>query len=76
MENVIQQAQLPSKQLYLEDIHVGQRFTSGTYMIEEAAIKEFAAQFDPQPFHPVQTEWLVRNEALPAERGDCDRFSA
>src|ERR1700747_92777 len=55
MENVIPQAQVPSKQLYLEDIHVGQRFTSGTYLIEAAAIKEFAAQFDPQPFHLDET---------------------
>ena len=37
--------------LYLEDLHVGQRFTSGTYVMEEHLIKEFAAQFDPQPFH-------------------------
>jgi acyl dehydratase len=37
--------------LYLDDLHVGQRFTSGTYAIDEAQIKAFAAQFDPQPFH-------------------------
>src|SRR5579862_2096244 len=37
--------------LYLEDLHVGQRFTSGTYVMEEHRIKEFAAEFDPQPFH-------------------------
>lgn len=37
--------------LYLEDLRVGQRFTSQTYAIEEARIKEFAAEFDPQPFH-------------------------
>ena len=39
------------EQLYLEDLRVGQRFTSGTYVMEEARIKEFAAEFDPQPFH-------------------------
>src|SRR5947209_6703372 len=39
------------QQLYLDDLHVGQRFTSGTYLMEEARIKEFAAEFDPQPFH-------------------------
>ena len=39
------------QQLYLEDLHVGQRFTSGSYLIEAARIKEFAAEFDPQPFH-------------------------
>ena len=36
---------------YLDDLQVGQRFTSGTYVIEEAQIKAFAAEFDPQPFH-------------------------
>src|SRR5262249_1831004 len=36
--------------LYLEDLHVGQRFTSGTHTIDTAQIKAFAAQFDPQPF--------------------------
>ncbi len=37
--------------LYLYDLQVGQRFTSRTYVIEEAPIKAFAAEFDPQPFH-------------------------
>lgn len=37
--------------LYLEDLHVGQRFTSGLYHMDEGAIKAFAAEFDPQPFH-------------------------
>ena len=37
--------------LYLEDLEVGQRFTSGTHVIEEARIKTFAREFDPQPFH-------------------------
>src|ERR1022692_3979617 len=37
--------------LYLEDLHVGQRFTSGVYRIDEDRIKAFAAEFDPQPFH-------------------------
>ncbi len=39
------------QQLYLDDLHVGQRFTSGSYLMETARIKEFAAEFDPQPFH-------------------------
>ena len=39
------------EELYLDDLYVGQRFTSGTYQMEEARIKEFAAEFDPQPFH-------------------------
>jgi acyl dehydratase len=37
--------------LYLEDLHVGRRFTSATHAIDEAQIKAFAVQFDPQPFH-------------------------
>jgi acyl dehydratase len=37
--------------LYLDDLHVGQRFTSGTSSIDEEQIKAFARQFDPQPFH-------------------------
>jgi acyl dehydratase len=37
--------------LYLEDLHVGQKFTSGTYRMDESRIKAFAAEFDPQPFH-------------------------
>jgi acyl dehydratase len=37
--------------LYLEDLFVGQRFTSGTYRMDEDLIKAFATEFDPQPFH-------------------------
>ena len=37
--------------LYLDDLHVGQRFTSKTHRVDEAQIKAFASQFDPQPFH-------------------------
>ena len=37
--------------LYLDDLHVGRRFTSQTHTIDEAQIKAFACQFDPQPFH-------------------------
>jgi acyl dehydratase len=37
--------------LYLEDLSVGQRFTSGTYRMDEERIKAFATEFDPQPFH-------------------------
>ena len=40
-----------SDRLYLDDLHVGQRFTSATHTIDEAQIKTFAVQFDPQPFH-------------------------
>src|ERR1700730_550856 len=41
----------PSDRLYLDDLHVGQRFTSATHTIDEGQIKAFAFQFDPQPFH-------------------------
>src|SRR5437667_12499825 len=39
------------EQLYLDDLHVGQRFTSGSYVMEAARIKEFASELDPQPVH-------------------------
>jgi acyl dehydratase/ribonuclease HI len=41
----------PGKRLYLDDLRVGQRFSAGTYQMEEARMKAFAAEFDPQPFH-------------------------
>jgi acyl dehydratase len=37
--------------LYLDDLHVGQRFISGDYRVEAERMKAFAAEFDPQPFH-------------------------
>jgi len=37
--------------LYLDDLRVGQRFTSASHTLDAAQIKAFAAQFDPQPFH-------------------------
>ncbi len=36
---------------YLEDIAVGQVFGSGRITVEATEIKDFAAAFDPQPFH-------------------------
>jgi acyl dehydratase len=46
----------PAKQainggLYLDDLRVGQQFTSGSHVVDEAQIKAFARQYDPQPFH-------------------------
>ena len=38
-------------ELYLEDLAVGQSFTSGSQTVTVEAIKAFARQFDPQPFH-------------------------
>jgi acyl dehydratase len=37
--------------LYLEDLYIGQQFVSGKHSMDEARIKEFAREFDPQPFH-------------------------
>ncbi|MGB6452677.1 MAG: MaoC family dehydratase [Steroidobacteraceae bacterium] len=40
------------QRLYFEDLHAGQRFTGdATCTVDEAQIKAFAAEFDPQPFH-------------------------
>jgi acyl dehydratase len=39
------------QKFYLEDLHVGQRFTSGESSVSAEEIKRFAAEFDPQPFH-------------------------
>ena len=36
---------------YFEDLAVGQKFGSPTLSVDAAAIKAFAAEFDPQPFH-------------------------
>lgn len=40
-----------SNPLYLDDLQVGQRFTSASHRIDAEQIKSFARQFDPQPFH-------------------------
>jgi len=37
--------------LYLEDFAAGQKYGSGKLRVDAAAIKDFAAAFDPQPFH-------------------------
>ena len=39
------------QRLYLEDLHVGQRFSSEPHQIDAEQIRSFAAEFDPQPFH-------------------------
>ena len=41
----------PTERLYLEDLHVGQRFASAPHKLDAEQIKAFAAEFDPQPFH-------------------------
>jgi acyl dehydratase len=37
--------------LFLDDLHVGQRFASGRHLVDAGQVRAFAAQFDPQPFH-------------------------
>src|SRR4030095_4727426 len=37
--------------LYLDDLHVGQRFISHTHKIDEEKIKAFAKELDLQTFH-------------------------
>ena len=39
------------KTLYLEDLAVGQKFSSAKLRVDADAIKAFAGAFDPQPFH-------------------------
>src|SRR5688572_26014317 len=36
---------------YLDDLRVGQRFSSGEHSLDATQIKAFAVQYDPQPFH-------------------------
>ncbi|MGH6645645.1 MaoC family dehydratase [Aquabacterium sp.] len=42
---------MSAQKLFLDDFTVGQRFVSGEHALDEAQIKAFAGQFDPQPFH-------------------------
>ncbi|WP_131118582.1 MaoC family dehydratase [Lichenihabitans psoromatis] len=37
--------------LMFEDFHEGREFAFGDYLVTEAEIRAFAAEFDPQPFH-------------------------
>ncbi|MFI4995242.1 MAG: MaoC family dehydratase [Hyphomicrobiales bacterium] len=39
------------QRLCLEDLVIGQRFESRAQLIDAEAIKAFAREFDPQPFH-------------------------
>jgi acyl dehydratase len=42
---------MTAQQLFLEDFAVGQTYGSARLRIDEAQIRRFAAEFDPQPFH-------------------------
>ncbi|MEA2951884.1 MAG: hypothetical protein QOJ96_1404 [Alphaproteobacteria bacterium] len=37
--------------LYLEDLVLGQKFSSPEYRVTQSEIETFARSFDPQPFH-------------------------
>jgi acyl dehydratase len=37
--------------VYLDDLAVGQRYSTATHMLDAQQITAFAAAFDPQPFH-------------------------
>jgi acyl dehydratase len=39
------------KELYFDDLKVGDRFESGTYSVTQDGIVAFAQEFDPQSFH-------------------------
>ena len=41
-----------AEELYFEDFHLGQKFTSaGSVKVSAQEITEFAEKYDPQPFH-------------------------
>ena len=42
--------------LHLEDLAVGQTFRGGGIVVDTDAIKRFAQEFDPQPFHLDETD--------------------
>ena len=42
---------MTNRRLYLDDLHVGQRFVSDAHALDERQVIAFASQFDPQPFH-------------------------
>jgi acyl dehydratase len=45
-------AKAPGSDLfYLDDLHVGFKFRTGSHTMEQARMKAFASEFDPQPFH-------------------------
>lgn len=40
-----------NRRLFLDDLHVGRRFSSDAHALDERQVVAFASQFDPQPFH-------------------------
>jgi acyl dehydratase len=45
------QERAEQNRLYFDDLALGQRFVTGSYTMSVEAIRAFAEQFDPQPFH-------------------------
>jgi acyl dehydratase len=41
----------PAKPLFLDELSVGQRFSSPSHAVREEEMLAFARQYDPQPFH-------------------------
>src|SRR5690606_11461844 len=39
------------RRLYLDDLNVGDRFLSDEFLLDRQQLVDFAAQYDPQPFH-------------------------
>lgn len=37
--------------LYLDDLQIGDRFNSDTYILTQEKLLAFAGEYDPQPFH-------------------------
>ncbi|WGF89619.1 MaoC family dehydratase [Marinivivus vitaminiproducens] len=40
-----------TRRYFLEELQIGQRFTSGTHALDVEQVKAFASQFDPQRYH-------------------------
>lgn len=52
--------------IYLEDMHIGQKFTAGPVRVTQEDIITFAKQYDPQDFHtdPVRAKDTVFGELV------------
>ena len=66
--------------LYLDDLHVGQCFTSHKHVVSEKQINAFAREFDPQPFFVRARVFLSHKEfgcdlALPRARLRCRKLA-
>jgi acyl dehydratase len=62
------EAKAPSRR-YLEDFAVGQVFEAGPIPVSADAIKAYARQFDPQPFH-TDEDWRAPPSSRVLSRAD------